>query len=55
LLADLGPQLEALMVRDREAGRAQDQALRIGLYSWSRPMTAPPPIQNDTGETDEKT
>ena len=55
LLTQLGPQLEALMAQDREAGRPQDQALRIGLYSWSRPMQAPPPSRNHTGEDDEKT
>ncbi len=55
LLTQLGPQLEALMAQDREAGRPQDQALRIGLYSWSRPMQAPPPSRNSTGEDDEKT
>ena len=53
LLTELGPQLEALMAQDREAGRAQDQALRIGLYSWARPMQAPPSPDN-TGETDGK-
>lgn len=55
LLTELGPQLEALMAQDREAGRAQDQALRIGLYSWSRPMQAQPPSRDNTGEADEKT
>ena len=54
LLTQLGPQLEALMAQDREAGRTQDQALRIGLYSWSRPMQAPPPSRDNTGEADEK-
>jgi hypothetical protein len=54
LLTDVAPQLEALMAQDREAGRAQDQALRIGLYSWSRPMQAPPSPDN-TGKTDGKT
>jgi hypothetical protein len=56
LLTGLGPQLEALMEQDREAGRAQDQALRVGLYSWSRPMQPPPPSRHNTpgGKTDEK-
>lgn len=53
LLTTLVPQLEALMAQDREAGRPQDQAVRIGLYSWARPMQAPP-SGNPDGGTDEE-
>lgn len=52
LLATLAPQLEALMAQDQQAGRPQDQAVRIGLYSWSRPMQAPP--YKPSGGPDEK-
>lgn len=38
LMTTLGPQLQALMDADQAAGRAQDQALRVGLYSWMQPM-----------------
>ena len=44
LLAQLAPQLETLIDADREAGRAQDHSLRIGLYSWSQPMTRAPDL-----------
>jgi hypothetical protein len=40
LMTTLGPQLQALMDADRAAGRPQDQALRVGLYSWMHPMDA---------------
>lgn len=53
LLATLAPQLEALMAQDQQAGRPQDQAVRIGLYSWSRPMQAPP-SDKPSGGSDEK-
>lgn len=52
LLTTLAPQLEALMAQDREAGRPQDQAIRIGLYSWARPMQSPAP-HNPHGGPDE--
>lgn len=42
LLAQLGPPLQALMEADRAAGRACDQAVRIGLYSWTQPMAGFP-------------
>lgn len=51
LMGTLGPQLQALMDADQAAGRPQDQALRIGLYSWTHPMDAaaaasgPPPAR----------
>lgn len=38
LMTDMAPQLEALMKADAKAGRAQDQSLRLGLYSWTQPM-----------------
>jgi Family of unknown function (DUF6502) len=42
LMTTLGPQLQALMDADQAAGRAQDQAIRIGLYSWTHAMPTPP-------------
>jgi hypothetical protein len=38
LMTRLGPPLQVLMDEDQTAGRAQNQQLRIGLYSWSQPM-----------------
>jgi len=38
LMTQVGPQLEALMRADAEAGRLQDQSLRLGLYSWMQAM-----------------
>jgi hypothetical protein len=38
LMTDLVPALQALMQADAAAGRPQDQALRIGFYSYARPM-----------------
>lgn len=38
LLAQVTPQLEALMQADAAAGRPQDQALRLGLYALTQPM-----------------
>jgi Family of unknown function (DUF6502) len=38
LLAQVVPELEKLIEADQHAGRAQDQSLRIGLYTWSEPM-----------------
>lgn len=43
LMTDVVPQLEALMKADADDGRPQDQALRLGLYSWTQPM--PPRTQ----------
>lgn len=40
LMTTLGPQLQALMDEDAFYKRAQTQAVRIGLYSWSAPMPA---------------
>lgn len=38
LLTDMVPQLEALMKADAQAGRPQNQSLRLGLYSWMQTM-----------------
>lgn len=40
LMTNLGPQLKQLMDQDKESGRLQDQQLRIGMYSYMRPMPA---------------
>jgi hypothetical protein len=40
LMTTLGPELQGLIDEDAKHQRAQDQALRIGLYSFSRPMAA---------------
>lgn len=58
LLTTLGPELERLMQEDRVAGRAQDQLVRIGLYSWMQPMPAPPsgstpPMENPPAVTED--
>lgn len=41
LMGDLVPALTALMEEDRQAGRPQDRAVRIGFYSYARPMAPP--------------
>lgn len=38
LLAQVVPELEKLIEADKDAGRAQDQSLRIGLFTWSQSM-----------------
>ena len=45
LLTEVAPQLEKMIEKDRLLGRAQDQSMRIGLYTWSSAMPAnlPPP------------
>jgi hypothetical protein len=45
LLAQVAPQLEALIAGDRKEGRLQNRTLRIGLFTWSQPMpdTSPTP------------
>lgn len=48
LMTSLGPQLQALMDADQAAGRTQDQALRLGLYSWAHPMPQPPFSEEST-------
>ncbi len=48
LLTEVAPQLEKMIEKDRLLGRAQDQSMRIGLYTWSSAMPAnlpPPPPQ----------
>ncbi len=49
LMTQVVPQLEALMRADAEAGRPQDQSLRLGLYSWMQAMPPQPqqPPQNE--------
>lgn len=46
LLQTLTPQLEQLIEDDKQAQRAQDQRVRVGLYTWAQPMhnTAPPAV-----------
>ncbi|HSW16780.1 MAG TPA: DUF6502 family protein [Ramlibacter sp.] len=41
LLEQVAPQLEQMIETDQKAGRAQDQCLRIGLFTWSSPMATP--------------
>lgn len=53
LLTTLGPQLQALMDEDVFCKRAQTQAVRIGLYSWSAPMPATS-SQNGSSESEVK-
>ena len=43
LLAQVAPQLEQLIELDRQAGRAQEHSLRIGLFTWSQAMSRVPP------------
>jgi hypothetical protein len=43
LLAQVVPQLEALIADDRNEGRPQNRSLRIGLFTWSQPMPDTPP------------
>jgi Family of unknown function (DUF6502) len=40
-LTDLVPKLEKMISDDKEAGRIQNQRVRIGLYTWSQPMSGP--------------
>jgi hypothetical protein len=46
LLAQVAPQLEALIADDRNEGRVQNRSLRIGLFTWSQPMPDTPPTSN---------
>jgi len=48
--ATLVPQLEKLIDADRNAGRLQDQRLRVGLFSYSERMSQPanPAVPTDT-------
>lgn len=56
LMTDVVPELEALMKADAAAGRPQDQALRLGLYSWTQPMPLTPelPETPDTAPTEDR-
>jgi hypothetical protein len=40
-LSDLVPQLEKMIADDKEAGRIQNQRVRVGMYTWSQPMGGP--------------
>jgi Family of unknown function (DUF6502) len=42
LLQTLAPQLEQLIEDDKLAQRAQDQRVRVGLYTWAQPMQEVP-------------
>jgi hypothetical protein len=53
LMTDVVPRLEALMKADAAAGRPQDQALRLGLYSWTQPMP-PTPVTPETAPTEDR-
>jgi len=44
------PALEALIEEDRKLGRAQNQRVRIGLYSYSEPMAMTSSPESDDGE-----
>ena len=41
LLKSVVPQLEKLIEADKQAGRVQNQRVRVGLYTWSQPMAGP--------------
>lgn len=41
LLKSVVPRLEKLIEADRHAGRVQNQRVRVGLFTWSQPMTGP--------------
>jgi hypothetical protein len=41
ILSDLVPQLEKMISDDKEAGRIQNQRVRVGMYTWSQPMSGP--------------
>lgn len=49
LLAEIAPVLQQLIDQDAQAGRPQDQRIRIGMYAWSAPMeaVATPPAPSD--------
>jgi len=42
LIDKMVPMLEEMIERDRDAGRPQDQRLRIGLFSFNEPVAPPP-------------
>ena len=41
MLKSVVPRLEKLIEADRHAGRVQNQRVRVGLFTWSQPMTGP--------------
>lgn len=41
LLKSVVPRLEKLIDADQQAGRVQNQRVRVGLYTWSQPMAGP--------------
>ena len=43
LLAQMSAELDQMIEADRQAGRLQDQCMRIGLFTWSQPMPSEPP------------
>lgn len=51
LLAKISAELEGLIDADRLAGRAQDQCVRIGLFTWTQATPADP---NDVAQGDAK-
>ena len=42
LLAHVSAELDQMIEADRLAGRPQDQCVRIGLFTWSQPMSPEP-------------
>ena len=38
MLKSVVPRLEKLIEADQQAGRVQNQRVRVGLYTWSQPM-----------------
>jgi hypothetical protein len=42
LIDRMVPLLEGMIEADREAGRTQDQRLRVGLFSFNEPVASPP-------------
>jgi hypothetical protein len=53
MLSEIAPRLEELIAADRQAGRVQDQSLRIGLFTWSQamPPVSPSPLLTTTRES----
>jgi hypothetical protein len=53
MLSEIAPRLEELIAADRQAGRVQDQSLRIGLFTWSQamPPVSPSPLITTTKES----
>ncbi|MDQ6881374.1 MAG: DUF6502 family protein [Pseudomonadota bacterium] len=41
MLKSVVPRLEQLIEADRHAGRVQNQRVRVGLFTWSQPMSGP--------------